>query len=145
MRFLLLLPLLLALGCTDDPAGDASAPDPVAQAPASCEDAELGIEEVEPGTGAEATVASTVRIAYQGRFSNGEVFDQNDDLTYPLNQFVPGFRDGIAGMKEGGKRRLTIPPNLGYGPEGAYNPDGSQAIPPCATLLFDVELLELTP
>ncbi len=113
----------------------------LAQAPA------LGVVEVKPGTGAEATPGQTVSVRYTGWLSDGgkkgAMFDSSEGhggeaLKFPLGagMVIPGWDQGIAGMKVGGKRTLTIPPELGYGDQGA-----GDAIPPGATLIFDVELV----
>jgi FKBP-type peptidyl-prolyl cis-trans isomerase 2 len=98
------------------------------------------------GTGKEATQGKKVAVIYQGWLTNGQLFDQskkNDQgklvpfvFTLGENQVIPGWEQGIAGMKVGGKRRLVIPPSLGYGAQG----QGS--IPPNALLVFDVELVD---
>jgi FKBP-type peptidyl-prolyl cis-trans isomerase len=99
------------------------------------------IEEIAVGMGAVATAADTVRVAYTGRLLNDLIFDQSEDATFPLSGVIPGFRDGIVGMREGGERRITIPSELGYGSRGVPQ----ARIPPNATLVFDVELLEVNP
>ena len=93
------------------------------------------------GTGAEATATSTVQVQYVGtNFANGKVFDSSwsrgQPTTFPLNQVVPGFAQGIEGMKVGGRRVMVIPPALGYGATGA-----GSAIGPNETLVFVVDLL----
>ncbi len=136
---LLVFSLLFFAGCGNGDADPAVAPtpdEPVAAAtPTVCEEGDLVILEEQLGDGPEAVRENTVTINYEGRFEDGEVFDSGEGVRYPLEQFVPGFRDGIVGMKVGGQRQLTIPPMLGYGP------GGNGRIPPCATLIFDVELL----
>lgn len=94
------------------------------------------------GTGATATPRSMVRVHYSGFLTNGEKFDSSRDrgepFSFPLGagQVIKGWDEGVAGMKVGGQRQLRIPPELGYGAAGAGG-----AIPPNATLIFDVELL----
>jgi len=113
-------------------------PPPVSAEP-TVTDSGLQIIDIEVGTGAEAALASTITIDYTGWLADGTVFDSTVDsgqpLTYPVNQFIDGWKEGIPGMKEGGKRRLIIPSDLAYGPGGYGN------IPPDAELTFDVELL----
>jgi FKBP-type peptidyl-prolyl cis-trans isomerase FkpA len=97
------------------------------------------------GTGATAVSGKPVRVHYTGWLTNGKKFDSSVDrgqpFAFPLGggQVIKGWDEGVAGMKVGGKRQLRIPPELGYGARGAGG-----AIPPNATLIFDVELLEVT-
>ena len=100
------------------------------------------------GTGDEATRGKKVTVHYTGwLYNNGEKgkkFDSSVDRGEPFSfslgggQVIPGWDQGVAGMKVGGKRTLIIPANLGYGARGAGG-----AIPPNATLMFDVELLKV--
>jgi len=96
------------------------------------------------GTGATAAPGSTVKVHYTGFLTTGEKFDSSRDrgepFSFPLGagQVIKGWDEGVAGMKVGGQRQLRIPPQLGYGAAGAGG-----AIPPNATLIFDVELLEV--
>jgi FKBP-type peptidyl-prolyl cis-trans isomerase len=96
------------------------------------------------GTGATAAAGSTVKVHYSGFLTNGQKFDSSRDrgepFSFPLGagQVIKGWDEGVAGMKVGGQRQLRIPPQLGYGTAGAAG-----AIPPNATLIFDVELLEV--
>jgi len=104
----------------------------------------LVIEEVKEGTGAEAKAGGNVTVHYTGTLTNGTKFDSSLDRGEPfkfrlgVGQVIQGWDQGVAGMKVGGKRKLTIPPQLGYGERGAGN-----VIPPNATLVFDVELLDV--
>lgn len=89
-----------------------------------------------------AEANSTVTVAYEGRLQDGTVFDQSDRATFSLTRVIPGFRDGIVGMRVGEVRMLTIPPEEAYGEAGVTDPNtGEVIIPPNATLLFEVELL----
>jgi FKBP-type peptidyl-prolyl cis-trans isomerase len=94
------------------------------------------------GTGATATPGVNVQVHYSGFLTNGQKFDssrdRNEPFVFPLGagQVIKGWDEGVAGMKVGGQRQLRIPPQLGYGAAGAPG-----AIPPNATLIFDVELL----
>ena len=96
----------------------------------------------EIGTGAEATAGKSVDVHYTGTLTNGKPFDSSltrgQPLTFRLGsgQVIAGWDEGIQGMKVGGRRTLTIPPELGYGARGAGG-----VIPPNATLVFEVELL----
>jgi FKBP-type peptidyl-prolyl cis-trans isomerase len=94
------------------------------------------------GTGDTATAGQTVSVHYTGWLTNGKKFDSSVDRGQPFSfrlgvgQVIKGWDEGVQGMKVGGKRKLTIPSNLGYGARGAGG-----LIPPHATLVFDVELL----
>jgi len=102
----------------------------------------LIIEEVVVGDGAQAAAGQQVKVHYTGWLTNGTKFDsskdRNDPFVFPLGagRVIKGWDEGVQGMKVGGKRKLTIPPALGYGARGAGG-----AIPPNATLVFEVELL----
>ncbi len=103
---------------------------------------ELKIEDLKVGNGAEAKSGQPVTVHYTGWLTNGQKFDSSLDRGQPFKfmlgagQVIPGWDKGVAGMKVGGKRKLTIPPNMGYGERGAGG-----VIPPNATLVFEVELL----
>jgi FKBP-type peptidyl-prolyl cis-trans isomerase len=97
------------------------------------------------GTGAAAQAGQTAIVHYTGWLQNGTKFDSSVDrgqpFSFPLGagRVIKGWDEGVQGMKIGGKRRLTIPSNLGYGARGAGG-----VIPPHATLIFEVELLGLS-
>ena len=94
------------------------------------------------GTGDVAVVGKNVSVHYTGWLENGKKFDSSVDrgqsFSFPLGagRVIKGWDEGVQGMKVGGKRKLTIPSELGYGSRGAGG-----VIPPNATLIFDVELL----
>ena len=96
------------------------------------------------GTGAQPKAGQTVMVHYTGWLTNGQKFDSSKDRNQPFSftlgkqQVIAGWDEGLSTMKVGGKRRLTIPPDLGYGARGAGN-----VIPPNATLIFEVELLDV--
>jgi len=102
----------------------------------------LVIEDIKVGDGAVATPGKNVAVHYTGRLTNGNKFDSSYDRGQPIEfrlgsgMVIKGWDMGIQGMKVGGKRKLTIPPDLAYGAQGT--PGGP--IPPNATLVFDVEL-----
>jgi len=112
---------------------------------------ELIRQDVRVGTGAEAQAGRTVTVHYTGWLydaarpdKKGSKFDSSRDRNEPFSfslgggEVIQGWDQGVAGMRVGGQRTLTIPPQLGYGARGAGG-----VIPPNATLLFDVELLEV--
>jgi FKBP-type peptidyl-prolyl cis-trans isomerase FkpA len=104
----------------------------------------LVIEELIVGSGEAATAGRRVSVHYTGWLTDGKKFDSSKDrgeaFDFPLGrgQVIRGWDEGVAGMKVGGKRKLTIPSNLAYGTRGAGG-----VIPPNATLVFEVELLAL--
>ena len=99
----------------------------------------LQIIDVEAGDGDEAVAGGTVTVHYSGWLEeDGTLFDSSvggDPITFGLADLIPAWQEGIPGMKVGGTRRLIVPPELGYGAAGRG------AIPPNATLVFDIELL----
>jgi FKBP-type peptidyl-prolyl cis-trans isomerase len=105
---------------------------------------ELIIEDLTVGNGATASAGQYVSVHYTGWLTNGQKFDSSVDRNDPFEfrlgagQVIPGWDQGVAGMQVGGKRKLTIPPNLAYGTRGAGG-----VIPPNATLVFEVELLAI--
>ncbi|MCP4974021.1 MAG: FKBP-type peptidyl-prolyl cis-trans isomerase [Prochlorococcus sp.] len=101
----------------------------------------LRITDLEIGDGPEATAGQTVSVNYRGTLEDGKEFDSSYNrgpFSFPLGagRVIQGWDEGVAGMKVGGKRKLVIPPELGYGSRGA-----GKVIPPNATLIFEVELL----
>lgn len=102
----------------------------------------LKIQDLAFGTGEEAVDGKTITVHYTGTLENGTKFDSSVDRGQPFSfvlgsgYVIQGWEQGFKGMKVGGKRKLIIPPALGYGSRGAGN-----LIPPNATLIFEVELL----
>jgi len=101
-------------------------------------------DETVAGTGVQAAAGKIVKVHYTGKLTNGTVFDSSYKRGEPIEfklgvgQVIKGWDEGIALMKVGGKGTLTIPPELGYGARGAGG-----VIPPNATLIFDVELVDV--
>jgi FKBP-type peptidyl-prolyl cis-trans isomerase FkpA len=105
---------------------------------------ELKIETLKPGEGIQAVSGKKVTVHYTGTLGDGKVFDSSETRKAPFSftlgqgQVIPGWDKGVEGMKMGERRRLTIPSTLGYGEKGVGN-----IIPPNATLIFEVELLNV--
>lgn len=105
---------------------------------------QVQIEDKQVGTGPEAKAGDTLTVHYRGTLADGKQFDSSYDRNQPFmftlgaGQVIKGWDLGVAGMKAGGKRKLTIPPELGYGAQGV-----PPVIPPNATLIFDIELLNI--
>lgn len=108
-------------------------------------DSGLRYEDLTEGEGPAAEPGQQVSVHYTGWLENGAKFDSSVDRNEPFRfalgkgMVIRGWDEGVAGMKVGGKRKLTIPPQLGYGARGAGG-----VIPPNATLIFEVELLDIS-
>ena len=107
----------------------------------------LIIENMEIGDGTEAQDYNKVVVNYTGKLEDGSIFDSSLNpgrgpftFTLGVGSVIKGWDIGVKGMKVGGRRRLTVPPELGYGNNGA-----GDVIPPGATLIFEVDLLEVEP
>jgi len=114
-------------------------------APSSGQDfVELKIETLKPGTGAVASSGKKVTVHYTGTLTDGKVFDSSETRKAPFTftlgqgQVIPGWDQGVDGMKVGERRRLSIPSALAYGAKGVGN-----VIPPNSPLLFEVELISV--
>jgi len=136
-------PTLFAMA-PDDTRADASALGGPLDAPDTTLTASgLSITELQLGDGDVASAGQTVIVNYRGTLENGKEFDSSygrGPFSFPLGagRVIKGWDEGVAGMKVGGKRRLVIPPDLAYGTRGAGG-----VIPPNATLIFEVELLDI--
>lgn len=97
---------------------------------------------IKEGTGLTPRADEEVTVHYTGKLLDGTVFDSSvnrgEPATFPLNRVIPGWTEGLQLMKEGGKTEFFIPSDLAYGPQGVPN-----AIPPHATLIFEVELIKV--
>jgi FKBP-type peptidyl-prolyl cis-trans isomerase FkpA len=143
----LALSLVVSLGCSHKARGSAEAESKSGNSGNSGKSAPvagaLAVTELKPGEGATATKGKLVSVHYSGRLTDGTKFDSSYDRGQPIEfklgagVVIKGWDQGIEGMQVGGKRRLTIPPELAYGSRGT--PGGP--IPPNATLVFDVELV----
>jgi len=133
-------------------AGAPTAASATAQAPPSLSaqpvppDQQMGMVTLTPGTGAVAKAGDRVSVHYVGTLRDGTKFDSSRDRNQPFQfvlgqgQVIKGWDEGVAGMKVGEKRKLTIPPAMAYGVQGR-----PPKIPPSSTLVFEVELLAINP
>ncbi|SAY38649.1 FKBP-type peptidyl-prolyl cis-trans isomerase [Candidatus Synechococcus spongiarum] len=132
-------PTLFAMAADDPQTQDTPQDPPMTVTPSG-----LKIIDLQIGKGREAVANTNVTVHYDGRLEDGKEFDSSRRRDQPFQfrlgagQVIKGWDEGLVGMKEGGKRQLVIPPELGYGQRGAGG-----VIPPNATLVFDVELLKV--
>jgi len=151
-RSIAVLPLILtALGCRSPvPEPESRPAEPVSSSPAaatpapSAKPSNLVKEDIIVGKGPEAKKGDKVSVHYTGTLTSGTKFDSSRDRDEPFEftlgtgMVIKGWDEGVAGMKKSGKRKLTIPSEMGYGKSGS-----PPKIPPDATLVFDIELLEI--
>ncbi len=130
--------LFLALGMLGCPETETVGDPPQSQS-ASQAAASMEIEVLQEGSGRSPLATDVVKVHYHGTFPDGKVFDSSiqrgEPAAFPLNRVIPCWTQAVQTMKEGGKIRVTCPPHLAYGVNGAG------PIPPNATLIFEVELL----
>ena len=102
----------------------------------------IGITTLKAGSGSSPKSSETVKVHYRGTLTDGKEFDSSykrgQPATFPLNRVIPCWTEAVQAMKPGGKARLLCPPNLAYGSRGIPG-----TIPPDATLIFEVELIEV--
>jgi FKBP-type peptidyl-prolyl cis-trans isomerase FkpA len=140
--------LVAVAGCGRSSTSDVSEGEPMADTGIT----QLQKQDVKVGSGAEARSGRLVRVHYTGWLydasrpdKRGQKFDSSKDGNTPFDftlgaqEVIPGWDEGVAGMKVGGTRILTVPPAMGYGARGTAGGE----IPPNATLVFEVELLEV--
>jgi FKBP-type peptidyl-prolyl cis-trans isomerase FkpA len=142
---LLLATLLAACGSSTDRVNDGFASElEIDPAALTSTPSGLRYQDQSTGEGVEATAGTTAVVHYTGWLTDGKKFDSSRDRGEPFAfrigaaQVIAGWDEGVAGMKVGGRRKLVVPANLGYGSQGA-----PPVIPPDATLVFDVELLDV--
>ena len=144
MKKLLSLTLLAALSfATASHATDATLAASAKEAGAVVTASGLVYKSLKDGSGASPKASDTVKVNYRGTFPDGKEFDssykRNKAIEFPLANVIPCWTEGVQRMKVGGKAKLTCPASIAYGSRGA----GGGAIPPNATLLFEVELLAI--
>lgn len=114
----------------------------LAAAPAETLPSGVKVVHTKDGTGPQPKASDTVKVHYRGTLADGKEFDSSykrgEPATFPLNRVVPCWTEGVQKIKVGGKATLTCPPATAYGERGAGN-----AVPPNATLTFDIELLAI--
>lgn len=127
---------------------EAPAPETAQETPAN---PQVAGQDAVVGTGAVAAPGSKVEILYVGMLQDGTVFDSsannnNQPLAFTLGEpgIIPGFQIGVNGMKEGGERRISIPPELGYGTQEVKDASGKVIIPANSTLVFDIKLVKVS-
>ena len=137
------VPVVIALASASSACDKVTEPEAVRTERKAAVKDEFSSTDTVVGTGAEAKDGSAVKVHYTGKLKNGTEFDSSVgkapfDVTVGKGQVIKGWDKGLVGMKVGGKRTLIIPSDLGYGEAGS-----PPKIPPRATLVFDIELLEV--
>lgn len=158
MKYLMPIALVASLAACQAPATNnqvlanqqaAPVPAPAPQPPAAAPQAGAGqttasglrVETLSPGSGPRPQMGDAVLVTYEGRLTNGTMFDSSTTpVPMTVGELIPGFNEGLTLMNKGGRYRLHIPAAIGYGPEGA-----GDAIPPNADLIFDVTLVDIAP
>ena len=147
--------LIAAIGCNDDVTGLEPPSNPATETFAASLNVNIAqmaklpsgtyIQDLTTGTGAEVVAATdTVWVTYAGYLKDGKQFDTGTNVKFEPDGLVPGFKDGLAGMKVGGERLMVIPSDQAYGPETKRHPaTGKILIPRQSTLIFRVTLLKL--
>lgn len=117
----------------------------------------VSVETLAEGAGPSPAKTDVIFVRYTGRLADGTVFDQSQDIPLPLegvlpkgsplplDRMIPGFAEGAVQMKKGGKYRLFIPADKGYGAQGQKDQQGNEVIPPNSDLTFEVELIDFMP
>ena len=156
-HLLLCLSLLASAGCNDEITGLGPASDPATETFAAA----LGVDiasmtrlpngvyykdiVVGASTAELVTEATTsVTVTYAGYLKDGKLFDSGSGATFDPDGLIPGFRAGMLGMRQGGKRKIVIPSDMGYGGHSIRNADNTIRIPRQSTLVFDVEITKVT-
>ena len=104
---------------------------------------DVRVETLTAGTGPMPTASDVVLVNYLGKLANGKEFDKGERVPMDLETMLPGFRDGLTKMQKGGKYRLMIPADKGYGAEDRRNPQtGEVVIPANSDLVFDIDLID---
>lgn len=154
MKRILVLSALAALACNDEVTGLGPPSDPTTETFATSLGVNLSQFQQTPtgvfyrdlsiGTGAEVVAATdTVWVTYAVFLKDGKLVDSGNNSRFVPSGLIAGFRQGIVGMRVGGKRKLVVPSALAYGGESRRGQDGKILIPRQSTLVFDVELLRL--
>jgi len=144
MIIVLLVGVLIVIAVVLNSRNASQKTEPVVPSTMQNED-KLKVEDVKEGTGEAVKKGDIIVIHYSGTLENGQKFDSSYDRDEPfetqigVGNVIQGWDEGVIGMKIGGKRKLTIPPSMGYGDQA------TGSIPPNSTLIFDLELLSIKP